>query len=1500
MKLITSKYSRVFFSLLFLIAGTSISARAQFSAYVTNSGSNNVSVINTTTNAVIATVPVGNGPAGLAVAPNGSQVYVTNVSDNTVSVVSTATNRVVARVTVGNAPQAVAFTPNGVFAYVSNSGDNTVSVISTATNTVAATVNLAPYGDTGPNAVVVAPSGAYAYVVNAQTVSVISTATNTVTATISVPAGAGSTDGPGVSITPSGLFLYVSGGEGQISVVSTQTNAVIDVFYPPTGYVRGSEEEGIAIAPSGAVGYAAVGGFSYVEVFDTTTNSATTTQIPVGSFPTGVAISPDGAYVYVTDYGSGTVSVIQVATNTVAATINVGNQPGAVAITPAVCNVTDNSDDPSDPGSLRYCVNNAVSGEVVNFANSLNGQTITLSPAYGPLTVTQNLFVQGPGPSLLSISGGNAVGVFSIGSPTTVTIFGLTIENGTTAGTGGGGIYNAGTLNLSNSTLSNNSSYGSNGGSGECGCGGGIFNDTGGTLTVANTTISGGYVRSYSGDGNGGGIFNNTGATANLSNSTVSGNVGSVGGGIVNNGTLTIANSNLSGNNSLVCCGGGVGGGIYIGAGTVTISNTTISGNAGFGIFNGGYTYPVPYPEYAGGTLVVSDSTIANNIGGDISNFAVATLTNSILALGQGQDCYQAGGTFISDGYNLVDDNSCSFAGIGDLNNTPAGLDPNGPQNNGGPTQTVLPLPGSAAICAGSASLTPAAITTDQRGFPRLNTSYTGYNVGDPCLDIGAVQTNYQSVQFTNAEGGYSGNVNQAISPAPVVSVTENGQNIGDVPVTLAFSGAGVATGLGPAATVAGAGATFSSLSVNMVGSGDTLSATLPVVGAYSLSASTSLTIAYPTSTIISAPAITYGNAAQVTVTVSSTAGTVTGNVSLTVDNGSPLIQRLSNGQAVFTITGLGGGTHNLGASFTTQGTFLDSSGTGTLQVNKAQPTVTFTGASTTAPYESTFTVVASTNASTSAVITASGVCIVAGTAVTITAPAGTCVLTANWAADSNYLAASATQSTTATKATPTINWATPAPIMYGTALSDTQLDATATYNRGIVAGKFVYTPTKGTVLTAGMQTLSVSFSPTDTTDYTAASGSVTLQVNQATPTIKWPTPAAITYGTALSGTQLDATTSIQGSFAYSPAAATVLTAGKQTLTVSFTPTDTVDYSSPTDSVSITVKQAAPTVSWTTPAPITYGTGLSSAQLNATASVPGTFVFSPAAGAIEAGGTDKLSATFTPTDSVDYTTATASVTLQVNAATPTINWPTPAPITYGAALTGTQLDATATFNGSNVAGTYTYTPAKGTVLGAGAQTLSVSFTPTNTANYTATGVTITLQVNQATPQITWAKPAAITYGTALSITQLDATASVSGSPVYSPALGTYPNGGTDTLSVTFTPTDTTDYTTATDSVSLTVNPTASTTTITDTPNPSTVNQAVTVAFTVSGLGGTPTGTVTVSASTGETCSGTLTGGTGSCMLTLTSPGSPKLTATYGGDSNFKSSTSAKVTQTVQQ
>jgi hypothetical protein len=174
-------------------------------------------------------------------------------------------------------------------------------------------------------------------------------------------------------------------------------------------------------------------------------------------------------------------------------------------------------------------------------------------------------------------------------------------------------------------------------------------------------------------------------------------------------------------------------------------------------------------------------------------------------------------------------------------------------------------------------------------------------------------------------------------------------------------------------------------------------------------------------------------------------------------------------------------------------------------------------------------------------------------------------------------------------------------------------------------------------------------------------------------------------------------------------------------------------------------------------------------------------------------------------------------------------------------------------------------------------------------------------VNKAAPKITWAKPGTITYSTALSNTQLDATASVSGSFVYSPPAGTVPPGGSNTLSVTFTPTGTTDYATATGTVTLTVNKATSTTTISSVnPYPSVIGQQVTVSFTVSGSGVSSTGTVTVTATTGQTCSGTLSAGAGSCKVTFTATGSPKVTASYPGDGNYNTSKSASVTEVVQQ
>ena len=153
----------------------------------------------------------------------------------------------------------------------------------------------------------------------------------------------------------------------------------------------------------------------------------------------------------------------------------------------------------------------------------------------------------------------------------------------------------------------------------------------------------------------------------------------------------------------------------------------------------------------------------------------------------------------------------------------------------------------------------------------------------------------------------------------------------------------------------------------------------------------------------------------------------------------------------------------------------------------------------------------------------------------------------------------------------------------------------------------------------------------------------------------------------------------------------------------------------------------------------------------------------PPAGRCSAGNNQTLSVTFTPTDAADYTTATASVSINVNQATPTITWATPADITYGTALEPTQLDATASavVDGVpvNVPGTFVYSPISGTVLNAGKdQTLSVTFTPTDATDYTPATKSVSINVNRATPTITWATPADITYGTALGPTQLDATA----------------------------------------------------------------------------------------------------------------------------------------------
>ncbi len=306
------------------------SAGATPYAYVTgitdiyNSGT--VSVIDTATDNVTATVNVGFNPAGIAVNPSGTKIYVANMNSNNVSVIDTANNTVSATVPIGASPQGVAVNPSGTKVYVTNEGSNTASVIDTATNTVIATV---PVGNQ-PYGIAVNPSGTKVYVANSgsNNVSVIDTATDTVTNT--VPVG---NQPYGIAVNPSGTKVYVANSaDWNISVIDTANNTVSATVNV------GEYPDGVAVNPSGTKVYVTNYGHGTVSVIDTANNTVSAT-VNVGFDPRGVAMNPSGTKVYVANSaeqqaGSNNVSVIDTATDTVTATINVGSYPWGVAVGP--------------------------------------------------------------------------------------------------------------------------------------------------------------------------------------------------------------------------------------------------------------------------------------------------------------------------------------------------------------------------------------------------------------------------------------------------------------------------------------------------------------------------------------------------------------------------------------------------------------------------------------------------------------------------------------------------------------------------------------------------------------------------------------------------------------------------------------------------------------------------------------------------------------------------------------------------------------------------------------------------------------------------------------------------------------------------------------------------------------------------------------------------------------------------------------------------------------
>jgi len=422
--------------------------------------------------------------------------------------------------------------------------------------------------------------------------------------------------------------------------------------------------------------------------------------------------------------------------------------------------VTNTND--SGPGSLRQAIADATDGDTIDFA-----VTGTIALTSGELLVNKSVTISGPGVDNLAVDGNATYRVFRLDSGTTATISGLTITNGVAPlMEHGGGIYNDhGSLILSDCRVSGNVAPFS---------AGGIFND--GSMGSASLQVNHCILVNNSAYVRGGAIYSSGDAGSaqlQVNTSTLSGNSANGGGGIYNDhGTLIVSDCMIS-NNSATYGGGGIyNDGRLQGAATLEVSNTTLNGNSvqpfagegGGAIYNdggfsgianvqitnstlsnnsayirGGGIYHVGYAGQA--ILQIENSTLGNNSatksGGTIycsggKGNTEIELANTILKVDPTEEnIFNESGTITSLGYNLSNDDAGGFlTGPGDQINTDPLLDPL--RNNGGPTLTQRPSPGSPAIDAGDPSFTPPPLY-DERG--------PGFNrVVNWRLDIGAFE----------------------------------------------------------------------------------------------------------------------------------------------------------------------------------------------------------------------------------------------------------------------------------------------------------------------------------------------------------------------------------------------------------------------------------------------------------------------------------------------------------------------------------------------------------------------------------------------------------------------------------------------------------------------------------------------------------------------------------------------------------------------------------------
>lgn len=293
-------------------------------AYVTNEGSDTVSVIDRFTDRVVDVIEVGRAPRGIVVAPDKSRAFVVNALSQSLAVLDVNTNRVVhyTNLEAGAASADLAITPDGRTLYLTNTALNSVSAISTSSFQTLETI---PVG-LRPVALAMSPQRAQLLVANSgtNTVSVVDTARNVVAATLTVdfqPA-APAIDAGGT------LALVPHLASPRLAVVSLTGLQVVRTVNPGPAAAALLDTD---LAPSRV--FLAQPRVNRVSFFDITLN-AERDAIPVGDDPHRLVLDPEREKVYVVNRGSGDVTVIDKHSHRVRTTIQVGQRPYAMAIVP--------------------------------------------------------------------------------------------------------------------------------------------------------------------------------------------------------------------------------------------------------------------------------------------------------------------------------------------------------------------------------------------------------------------------------------------------------------------------------------------------------------------------------------------------------------------------------------------------------------------------------------------------------------------------------------------------------------------------------------------------------------------------------------------------------------------------------------------------------------------------------------------------------------------------------------------------------------------------------------------------------------------------------------------------------------------------------------------------------------------------------------------------------------------------------------------------------------